>query len=85
MNIKGKTRYTNGYLLSFAEIMCEMKTNPVKPSGDPRFGKGIPFAGFMVAVSNDRIHYSKQSHLYRIFDSKCIKCSPNGTCEQKVW
>ena len=65
-------------------MVCDTRFNPVKSFADPRSTTGIPYAGFMVEISNDGIEYSKQSHLYRIYDSRCINCNPNSTCQQKV-
>eukprot|EP00794_Sanderia_malayensis_P012364 gene12364-13634_t len=72
------------FLLSFAEVLCELKGHAVKIKGDAKNSTGVAFAGYAVDVSNDGKTFSRQSALYHVYDSKCITCTPyTGTCSIK--
>ena len=54
-------------------------------NGDAKTSIGIPYDGYLLEISNDRMIYSKAKIPYVIFDSKCMEC--NGsivTCSVKV-
>ena len=73
-------------LLSYGEIMCNLKSNPVVVNGDLRKSRSIPFAGTLLEISNDRKIYSKKKIPYVIYDSKCIACDGNtAVCSLKVY
>ncbi len=71
-------------MLSFAQTMCQLKSNPVKIAGDPKNSKSTPYAGYLLDVSNDGKTFSTKSPMYLVYDSKCMNCSVTGTCIQKV-
>eukprot|EP00795_Rhopilema_esculentum_P011219 gene11219-21402_t len=74
-----KQIFTKATLLSFGEMTCDMVDNPVKSYTSSI--NGTPYVRFKIEVSNDGIIFSKQSHNYTIYDSKCINCTNNGTCQ----
>eukprot|EP00795_Rhopilema_esculentum_P011235 gene11235-21422_t len=74
-----KQFFTKATLLSFGEMTCDMVDNPVKSYTSSI--NGSPYVRFRVEVSNDGRIFSKQSHNYTIYDSKCINCTNNGICQ----
>ncbi len=79
-----KVDTTRGYVLSFAQTLCQLKINPVKITGDPKKSRNTPYAGYLLDVSNDGKTFSTKSPMYLVYDSKCIDCTSNGTCTSKV-
>ena len=80
----GPVDVLRGYLLSFAEVMCEFDAMPTKTSGYKTGTKGIAVGGLLIDVANSAQNYSKGQSLYVVYDSKCMNCSINGTCARKV-
>ena len=78
-------KLNSAYLLSYLEVICDLRKIPVLTSGNPRQQKSEPFAIYQLQVSNDKTVFSKKSVSYVVYDSKCIVCDlKNFNCTLKV-
>ena len=80
----GPVERSRGYLLSFAEVMCELDTTPTVTDLSAPGKTGIAVGGLFIDVTNSGQNYSAGQSLYVVYDSKCLNCSINGTCARKV-
>ena len=80
----GPVEISRGYLLSFAEVMCEIDTSPTITERNKPEMIGIAVGGYLIDVANSAQNYSSGQSLYVVYDSKCMNCSLNGTCHRKV-
>ena len=72
-------------LLSYGELICDLKKHQVIPNGDPRKSRSGPHDGYMIEVSTNGKIYSKEKMLYVIYDSKCMDCNGSSAiCSLKV-
>ena len=72
-------------LISFGEVICQLRNASMKIDGDARVSSGVPIDAYVIDVSNDGFVYSRTRLPYLIYDSKCIEC--NGTtasCRTRV-
>eukprot|EP00112_Aurelia_sp_Birch-Aquarium-sp1_P021689 Seg590.10_Seg590.9 transcript_id=Seg590.10_Seg590.9/GoldUCD/mRNA.D3Y31 product="von Willebrand factor D and EGF domain-containing protein" protein_id=Seg590.10_Seg590.9/GoldUCD/D3Y31 len=72
----------NASMISFAEIICQLRPHRVRSFGDSEQSKGDAYTGHRIAVTNDGNIFSERSLLYRVYDSNCVDCQ-NGTCKIK--
>eukprot|EP00794_Sanderia_malayensis_P012371 gene12371-13641_t len=72
-----------GYLLSFAEVMCEFSVPPVMVNDYESLKQGRPAAGYSISVSNDGRNFSDNHAIFTAYDSKCMQCNNTGFCTQK--
>ena len=82
--ISGRIEKSRGYLLSFAEVMCELDITPTVTEISRPGLKGIAAGGLFIDVANSAQNFSSDQSLYVVYDSKCLNCSINGTCFRKV-
>ncbi len=73
-----------GFLLSFAEIMCEFDRIPLEINGFLTGRRGIAAGGYLIDVSNDAAKFSENKATFLVYDSTCMNCSNSGVCIQKV-
>ena len=73
------------YMLSFLEVVCDLKQHTVSTIGNPFNSRSFGYAMYEIQISNNRKVFSKEKAPYIIYDSKCMECnSKTFTCSQKV-
>ena len=65
--------------------MCELRSHPLRIIGNAITSPGVPYAGYLVHVSNDGIKFNNNPKLFIVHDANCMDCRPiTGMCLVKV-
>lgn len=76
------TKTLNGTQTNLFAVECLL---PMPPLNLGNFDvEGTPAAGYSIAVSNDKVHHSRESLKLITFDSVCQECNISHGCSLKV-